>query len=135
MLSLSQLVLNATVSFDLYPSQLLGTGFKRAKLLAILDAATAQNWIDPIAQHANVFPTLPNGTPNKFDAYPYLKLKLASGQVTAIGLPWIKDETFVIATTRSIQITIDDVSPADQDAIMLALSANGFAAADVAVLD
>lgn len=135
MLTISQLVLNSTVSFDLHPSQLLGTGYKRAKLLAIMDAATAAHWIDPVAQHANVFPTLPVGTPNRYDAYPYLKLKLASGDITAIGLPWIKDETFVVATTRSIRITIDDVSPTDQENIMLSLSANGFTAADVEIID
>lgn len=135
MLPITQLVLNSTVSFDLHPSQLLGTGYKRAKLLAILDAATAGNWIDPIAAHANVYPTLPVGTPNKYDAYPYLKLRLASGEITAIGLPWIKDETFVVATTRSIRLTVDDVSPEDQENIIKALSANGFAAVDVEVID
>lgn len=135
MLTITQLPLNATVSFDLYPSQVLGTGYKRAKILAILDAETAARWIDPIAMHANVYPTLPPGVPNRFDGYNYLKLKLASGEVTAIGIPWIKDETFVVASTSSMQLTIDSVSPADQQLILNALSANGFTAVNVVLLD
>lgn len=131
MLNPQDLSLNAIVSFDLHPSQLLGTGHKNVKLLAIVDADTARYWIDPVAYHANVYPTLPVGTPNKFDGYPYLKIKLSDGSVTAIGLPWIKDETFVEVTTRSMHLTIENVPAADQEKVLLALSAIGFTAVDV----
>lgn len=135
MLNISQLPLNSTVTFDFYPSQVLGTGVKRAKVLAILDAATAAVWIDPIALHANVFPFLPVGTPNSFDAYPYVKLKLQSGEITFVGLPWIREETLVLSTTQKMQLTIDSVTPEDQDRIIKALSANGFKSLDVKLLD
>ena len=135
MLTIDQLPLNATVSFDLHPSQLLGTGYKNAKVLAWLDAESAAYMgVDPIAMHANVYPTLPVGTPNKYDGYPWVKLKLASGEITAIGLPWIKDETLVVATTRKMQFTLDNVSPADQNVVLQALAANGFTAVDVTYL-
>lgn len=131
MLNPQTLTLNSVVSFDLYPSQLLGTGYKNVKLLAILDADTARSWIDPVAMHANVYPTLPPSTPNKFNGYPYLKLKLPDGSITAIGLPWIRDETFQVATTRSMRLLIEAVSPEDQNKVLLALSSNGFNAVDV----
>lgn len=135
MLTIEQLPLNSTVTFDLHPSQLLGTSYKNAKVLAWLDADTvAYMGVDPIAMHANVYPTLPVETPNKYDGYPWLKLKLASGEITAIGVPWIKDGSLVVATTRKMQFTIDNVSPADQNVILQALSANGFTAVDVLYL-
>lgn len=134
MLSITDLPLNATVSFDLYPAALLGTSLKNAKVLAILDADTARFFIDPPVMHANVFATLPPGTPNRFDGYPYVKLKLPNGTVTAIGLPWIKDETLVVATTTRVLITVDNVTPAGQNTILAALSANGFSAAKIEVI-
>ncbi len=135
MLTPNDFPLNAMVSFDLHPAAVMGTGYKGAKVLAILDAATAFHFIDPVAQHANVYPFLPEGTPNRYDAYPYLKLKLADGSTTAIGIPWVKDETLEIATTRRMRLTIDAVTPEAQNLIIKALSANGFSAVDVELLD
>lgn len=136
MLTQAQIPLNATVSFDLHPSAVLGTGYKGAKVLAILDADSCRYFnVDPVAMHANVYPMLPPGTPNKYDGYPWVKLKLASGQITCIGLPWIIDATFSVDTTSSLRFTVQNVSPEQRNIIMEALSANGFTAVNVEVLD
>lgn len=135
MLTPSQLPIGSIVNFDLYPTQVLGTSIKRAKVLAHLDADTAAFWIDPIALHANVYPTLPEGVPNSYKGYLYVKLQLASGEITAIGFPWIREETVAIVSTQTIQLTIANVSAEDQNAILEALSANGFSAVDVAIID
>ena len=136
MLAISALPLNSTVSFDLHPAAILGPSIKGAKVLAYLDAASTYYFnIDPVAQHVNVFPFLPPGTPNQFDAYPYIKLKLASGAITCIGLPWIVDASLAVATTRQMQITIDNVTPAGQNLILAALSANGYGAVKVDYFD
>lgn len=132
MLNLQDIPLGATVSFEFWPVAALGTGYKNAKVLAILDADTARTaGIDPVAWHANVFPTLPVGTPNKYDGYYYLKLKLANGQITAVGIPWIKDETFAEVTTKSLRLTIDNVAAADRNKVIEALAASGFTAVNV----
>lgn len=135
MLNTSTIPLNAIVSFELYASSVLGSGYQGAKILAILDADSAFAYIDPPAMHANVYSSLPAGTPDAYDGYNYLKLKLASGQVTAIGIPWIKDETFAVSSTRKMQITIDNVSPADQNKVLLALSGAGFGVNKVVYTD
>lgn len=134
MLNPATLQLFSTVSFDLHPASVLGNGFKNAKLMAIIDADTARLFIDPAAMHANVYPFLPPGTPNNYKDYPYLKFKLASGGDLVLGLPWIKDETWQVTTTRSMRLTIENVSPADQNRVIEALSANGFTAVDVQFL-
>lgn len=135
MLSTTAIPINAIVSFELYASSVLGTGYQGAKILAILDADSAFAYIDPPAMHANVYPSLPAGVPDAYDGYSYLKLKLASGQVTAIGIPWIKDDTFTVSTTRKMQITIDNVSPDNQNKVLLALSAAGFSVDGVKYFD
>lgn len=136
MLNPQTLPLFGTVSFDLYPVAMLGIGYKNATLLAVMDAASARSCgVDPVAAHANVFPTLPVGTPNKYNGYPWLKLKLASGQITAIGLPWIKDETFVEVSVKTMRLTIENVAAADQAKVLEALSSNGFSAVEVEYLN
>ena len=136
MLTPEQLPLNSTVSFQFYPSSsILGLGMTNVKVLGWIHARFAQYiGVDPIAMHANVFPTLPAGTPNNFEGYPWIHLRLPNGTETAIGLPWIKDETLVIATTRKMQFTVDNVTPAGQELILRALAANGYQAVDVVYL-
>ncbi len=131
-----QLPINSTVSFEVYPAAVLGTGFNNAKVVGVVQAAQARYAnIDPVALHANVFGTLPAGTPNKYDSYLYVILQLTSGQTTAIGLPWIKPETLKQVTTRKMQLIIPDISPEDEPRVLKALSANGFKAVDVTYLD
>jgi len=134
MLNPATIQLKSTVSFDLHAPQILGTRCENAKVLALLDADSARQYIDPIAMHAQVFPFLPDGTPDDFDGYNYLKLKLANGTTTAIGLAWIKDDSFVVASTQSMQFTIANVTPEGKNIIIAALSANGFRAVDVKML-
>lgn len=136
MLAIADIPLNSTVSFDLHPAAILGASYKRAKILAIVDAdSTPYFGLDAAAMHANVYPTLPGGVPNDHRAYMYLKLKLASGQITCVGIPWIVDASMVVETTRKIQITVDNVTPEQQNLIVQALSANGFGAVSIKYID
>jgi hypothetical protein len=132
MLTVNAFPINASCSFEVYPSAILGASFKGAKILDILSADTAGKLgFDPAAMHASVYPTLPAGTPNDYRAYSYVRFQLASGQATIIGIPWIRDESLVISTNRTVQLTIDDINDTQLNTILLALSANGFAAVDV----
>lgn len=132
MLTVSQLPINASCSFQVYPSAVLGAGFSGAKILAILDAQTCYALgVDVASLHANVYPTLPGGVPNDYTAYSYVKFQLASGQIQIIGIPWIIDNTFAVSTNRTVQLSIDNVSDEDVNKMLLALSANGYSAVKV----
>lgn len=135
MLTQSDVNIFSTVSFEVYPAQILGTGFHNAKVMGIIDADTARRWIDPVAMHAAVYPTLPEGSINQYDQYLYLKLLLANGQTTAIGLPWIRDDSYVVNEARRLQFIIENVTADDEPRIRRALSANGFEAIQVKYLD
>ncbi len=128
---LAKLPLNATVSFNVHPSSLLGTGFQHAKVLAHLDVDTARQWIDPESMHINVYPFLPAGVPNDAAQYSYVKLKLANGTITVIGAPWIQEDTIVVSSQTTLTITVDQVGPEDREHIVKMLAANGYSAAKV----
>lgn len=136
MLEQSQIQLESTVSFDLYPAHMLGTSIKNAKVLGIFNARIAmQLGHDAPAMHAIVFPTLPPGTPNGYDKYMYLYLKLASGGQTFIGLPWIKESTYVVEMVRTVTLFIENISPDQQSLAIQALSGIGLTVSKVEIID
>lgn len=134
MLDLTRIKLESTVSFDLYPAHYLGTSIKNAKVLAVVNARTVMKLgFDAPAVHAAVFPTLPPGTPNAFDKYQYLVLKLANGQETYVGVPWIKEATYVEEMIRTVAMFIENISPDQQNLAVQALSAIGLTVAKVEI--
>ena len=135
MLTPQNFTIGDVISFQLYPSAILGTGFQNVKLLAILDMNTLPLLgYDPQALHANVYSTLPQGTPNDPSQYSYLKLLLQNGQTTVIGIPWIIDSSLQVSSTSSIQFTVNNVSPSDQNTILQALAAAGYTAVNMKVV-
>lgn len=126
MLDPSQIKIDTTVSFDLYPASTLMASVKNARVLSVVNARTAmQLGFDAPAYHILVFPTLPDGVPNAFDKYQYVGLKLTSGQETFIGIPWIKASTYEVEVARDITLRLQNVSPDQQQRIVQALSAIG----------
>lgn len=135
MLTPQNFTIGEVVSFNFYPASILGTGYKNAKVLAIIDMGTAIILgYDPAALHANVYPTLPAGVPNDPSEYSYLKLLLANGQTTVVGISWIIDNSLTVVSVSSIQFTVNGVSPSDQNTIIQALAAAGFTAVNMTVV-
>jgi len=126
MLSQHEIEIFSTVSFEVYPQQILGDGFNNVKILAIIDADTAKNWIDPAARHAEVYPTLPAGSIDRFDQYLYLKIGLNNGDTTVLGLPWIKKSSYVVQTNKTMRIILDGINLSDEPRVRAALNSNGF---------
>lgn len=128
MLTLADLPLQSIVSFDYYADHVLGTGVRRAKVIAFLDAETASLYADVAAIWANVAPSLPGTVGGQFSDYPFVKLRLSNGQTSVASLAWIRDESLTVETTRKMRLEFNSVTPEDQNAILEALSANGFTA-------
>lgn len=122
----SNFTIGKTYNFDVYPVTVLGNNFKNVTVLAILDRDTANQFVETQPMHINVYPYLPAGTPNNPGAYNWLKLRLASGQNTVIGIPWIVDNTVVEVTSKTAKVVIEGVSADDLPKIRNALSSNGF---------
>lgn len=113
-------------SFNVYPSAILGTGFKNATLQAILDYDSALAFSDLAALHIDVYPSLPAGTPNRPQDFDYLLLRMDNGASTVIGVPWIIEESIEVVQSLKINALIEDVSSADLERVRACLSQNGF---------
>jgi hypothetical protein len=124
---LDKMNINDVATFDVYPSALLGTQFRQCTVLAIWDFETTRAMgFDPAAMHVKVFDTLPAGTPNDPTKYTWLKIKLISGETTAIGVPWIKADTIQVVTTSTITVVYTNVSPDDVAKIRIMNANNGY---------
>lgn len=124
------------VSFDVLPAAVLGMGtYSFVKVLGILDAASTFQFIDPVAMHANVYPTLPPGTPNRFDSYSYAKIRFQNGQVTCVGLPWITAGTLIVHEGTTLRATIYNTSASELNRLRQALVANGFNDIEISTVD
>lgn len=113
-------------SFDVYPQQILGTGFKNVTVQGIFDYQTALSFADIDALHQNVYQYLPAGTPNRPQDFDYLYLRTESGDNTIIGIPWIVEETVQLVNALTMHITIPGVSSSDIDQVRACLSQNGY---------
>jgi PKD repeat protein len=125
MISTSTIVLNSYVNFNCYAPAVLGNGYQDVEVLAILDYDSANAYINAAVLHASVYPSLPQGTPNDYTAYPYLKIRTNSGKATAVGLPWIIDSSYQVQNAAKMTIVLDSVSPEDQENVRIALSSIG----------
>ncbi len=130
--SYDDLVVRNYVSFTVYPTTVLGTGFNNLKVMMVMDEASARSFIDTRAEHAKMYPSLPQGTPTVPDDFTFVKLfNPANGAISYLALPWIKEDTIVVETTRVMRLTIENVSAEDRPRILAALSSNGFTATEL----
>lgn len=113
-------------SFDLWPAAILGTGFKRVTVQAILDYQSAQGFGDIEALHQNVKAMLPSGTPDRPQDFDYLLLRTEEGVNTIIGIPWIIEESVVLVESLKANVLIEDIGSADIERIRACLTQNGF---------
>lgn len=125
---MADFVLKKVYNFSVYPVNLLGDIFQNVTVMGILDEETARGFIDTVGRHKLVYPQLPEGTPNDWAAYNYLKLRLENGDSTIIGIPWIRQDTVVEVTAQQIKAVISNVTVADIPNIRSALLANGYTA-------
>jgi hypothetical protein len=118
--------IRSTYNFEVYGTQILGNNYSGVTILAIMDADSAAKEIDAVSKHAAMFPYLPNGTPNNWRSYDYVKIKTVTNQVTVIGMPWIKENTITLVEARTATIKVGNVTGSDANRIRNALITNGF---------
>lgn len=121
--------LGDVISFEVYPSAILGSGFNRVKLLSVLSPNDAAKEADIIVKHTQVLAYLEPQDKVLYATYKdynYLKVLLPNNTTTVIGIPWIKQNTIqkVVSTMGRYDITVD--SPTQLDEILAILKARGF---------
>lgn len=133
MAELNQSMIGMVISFQLYPSAILTDDFTDVKLIGLVNYEGAGLYISPAQKHATVYPTLPANTPNDYRLYEYAIIRKQDGKVTAVGVPWIKEETLTISQTVELVITVRNKSIDDIPRLRQILTQNRFADIDVAV--
>ena len=135
-LILDKFNINDTISLQVYPSSLYGTGFNRIKVTDLISANTTHFFnFDAAAEHAKVLadPGVPMGQiPQRFDSYQYLVF-LPQGitdpsQARVIGLPWIIVDSITIEGTRDAIGYFPNISDAELNKLRIAISSVGIPA-------
>lgn len=125
MATLKEVEIGQRFSFQVYPTGLLGNAFNDVRMEGIMSARAAiSNGVDVQSLHDNVYPTLPQGTPNDPLQYNFIKIQLANGEYTYLGTPWIRADSIVISTGGKITMVWENKTQTDLERILTALSAN-----------
>lgn len=104
MAKVSALSPGQVISFDLNTTLISG-GYRGVKLIANIMYDLAVEYTDVDSKHANIYDTLPEGTPRSAKDFNYLLIE-NNGKREAVGIPWIKDPVTVIdSTVFDVQIT------------------------------
>lgn len=104
MANISALSPGQIISFDLNTTLISG-GYRAVKLLANVEYSLAVQYTDVDSKHANIYDTLPDGTPRAAKDFNYLLVE-QSGKIEAVGIPWIKDPVTVIDNSVfDVQVT------------------------------
>lgn len=137
MTTMQEVQLGQRFSFEVYPLAVLGNSFKNVRLEGILNARLAANsGYDIVSLHAQVYPTLPEGTtPNDPYQYNYAHIRHESGEYAIIGIPWIRQDTIEITTGGRVTLVFEDKTPEDVNRMLLALSSNGYRPDSINVVD
>lgn len=122
----SLFTVNSKYNFEVFPVQILGVDFKNVVVLGVITADIAQNFLDIDAVHVQVYPYLPQGTPNDPRSYDYVMIKSLSGEKTVLGIPWINADTIINVESGIIAVQISNVNSQDIQRVSDALIANGF---------
>ena len=120
-------LIGSVVNLDTYAPDILGTGYRRVKVLSILDFQDASRYEKIATLHSTVLPQLPAGTPSDYTELSYLKLKLNNGDITALAIPWITTESITkVDAYRRVRVVLDKVSIEEEDALRRLLLGNSY---------
>lgn len=104
----------------------LGAKHERVKLKSILDADTARKFA-PIDQlHAQVYPTMPAGTPREIDASMYYVFEAPNRSQVVLSALWIEESSIEVIEHVDITVRMPQSSIGDIEKVRIALTASGF---------
>lgn len=106
---MSNLQINNYYNFSLYPNTVIGTSFRNAKLISILDYNTALKFSNVELYNKQIYPYLPEGTPSNYHNYIYY-LFLYKDKKIVIADTWIIPSSIEVSTSTTYTITLENIS-------------------------
>ena len=126
-------LIGKVVSFQLYPSAIVTDDFTNCKIIAVGSHESASGFISPARLHSTIYATLPEGTPNDYRAYEYVLIKKQDNTITAVGIPWVKDNSVVIVGSIELHATIRNKTIEDIELLRKVLMENNFSDIDITI--
>lgn len=121
----SEMKIGSVYSFSTYSSTFIGARITRAKLLGLLNAATARKFA-PIDQlYPQVFPTLPANSVFDVEAQTYYLLEQQNGSTIVLAGQWINETTLELIQNTLITVKIESGDAGISDKVSRALTAIG----------
>ena len=106
---MSNLQINNYYNFSLYPNTVIGTSFRNAKLISILDYNTALKFSNVELYNKQIYPYLPEGTSSNYHNYIYY-LFLYKDKKIVIADTWIIPSSIEVSTSTTYTITLENIS-------------------------
>jgi hypothetical protein len=107
-------------------SAVLGTEVKNAKLIGILNYDSAMLYDNIFLKYRNIYPLLPNGTPNSPETSVYYLFESQSKEKFVMADVWIQEDSIQIVENISLRIIISNAQLSDIIVLRNMLNAGGF---------
>lgn len=119
-------------NFSCWGSEILGTNYKSVEVEGVVGYSVAKRYMDLDGWHAQMYPTLPEGTPDRPQDFEYLLLKTpmvggdskAPSAPTVIAIPWIKEDSIVLVEGIDFNVKVRGKSIEDIDRVRLMFAQN-----------
>lgn len=106
---MTTLHINKHYSFSVYANSILGTNYRNAKLVAILDYKTALRFENIDLAHKQIYPYLPPNTLIDHTKYTYYLLDV-NDKTVVIADTWIKQSSIEETSGQSYTVKLNNVT-------------------------
>lgn len=114
-----------TYTFNTRSAAFLGAKIVRAKLKYFGDADTVRKDFSIDQLFAQIYPTLPAGSPKDVNASVYYVFEAQNGSKIVMAESWIDAASLEVVEHVTISVTIPQASLSDVEAVRIAISAAG----------
>lgn len=121
-----QLQIGKIYTFNTTAPSVLNAIVKNATLLAIFGYAAAIQYDNIDLKYRQIYPLLPEGTPDSPESSIYYQFKTESGETIILADIWIQEATVVLVEAINAQITMNNLSLSDIPKIRDLLNAAGY---------
>lgn len=106
---MTTLTINNHYNFSVYANSILGTSYKNARLVSILDYNTAMKFANIVLQHNRVYPYLPANTLEDSTKYTYYLFQVGDKTVVLADV-WIVNDSIEMSTGTDYTIKLINIS-------------------------
>lgn len=118
--------LKAKYNFTVYAPALFSDTFRQVKVIGIIDYETAKTYQNIDLMQRQIYPLLPQNTPDRVEDYTYILLETSSGIKSVIAYPWIIENSIQEITSMNLVATIYDSDDSDMGILRDFMNSMGY---------